>query len=486
MVFNGNAPNGSIISWTLPGSSQPNGSGDSILIAYANPSKYPINLTVNNSGCISNISDSILVNPLPLVSIMANNVCNDIPVSFVNNSSITSGSIANSYWNLGDGQTSNLLSPANHNYSTPGVYSITYLAESDRLCKDSTSTIIEVYEMPISDFISDTVCEGNSTTIQSISTLGTGRIVNYEYLYNSQIIGFDSSLSYVFSSSGIHNVMHVVTTDHGCRDTLIDEVMVYSKPIVNFSGGPLNGCQPLDVSFQNLTTNLDGPIDSLTWNFGDGNISSLNTTNHIYEDAGLYDVGLEAISINGCVSDTTFRNYVEVYQNPQAFFVHEPSPTDILYPVIYFKNQSIDGDYYSWNLGDGSLSNESDPIHQYEAAGNYPIQLIASTINGCKDTVYGEVIVNPAYTLYVPNSFTPNNDGRNDFFSCSGIGIVKFKMNIFSRWGNHICTLNDINQSWDGYDDGKLAQEDTYVYLIEVTDILKQEHVISGRVSIIK
>lgn len=486
LVFDGNAPVGSTITWLLPSSSQQNATGDSIFITYFNPNKYAINLTVNNNGCISNKSDSILVNSLPLVSITANNVCNDTPVTIVNNSTIATGNISSSYWNFGDGQTSNLLSPTNHNYSSPGTYTINYIATSNKLCKDSISKRVEVYEMPISDFISDSVCEGNSTNIQSASSVGSGSIMNWEFSFNSQIIGLDSSIQYLFPCNGTHEVMHVVTTNNGCRDTIFDNVLVYSNPVVNFTGGPLNGCQPLDVSFQNLTTNIDGSIDTLIWNFGDGNASSLNTTNHIYEDAGFYDVALEAISTNGCSSDTTFRNYVEVYQNPEAFFVHEPSPTDILSPVIYFKNQSLNANYYNWNLGDGNLSNESDPIHQYEAAGNYPIQLIASAINGCKDTVYGEVIVNPAYTLYVPNTFTPNNDGRNDVFLCSGIGIVNFKMSIFSRWGNHICTLNDINQSWDGYDDGKLSQEDTYIYLIEVIDVLKQKHTVSGRVSIIK
>jgi gliding motility-associated-like protein len=86
----------------------------------------------------------------------------------------------------------------------------------------------------------------------------------------------------------------------------------------------------------------------------------------------------------------------------------------------------------------------------------------------------------------VPNAFSPNNDGKNDVFLCQGIGIDKFKMKIFNRWGNHVCTLYNIDEPWDGTDDGKVAQEETYVYLIEVTDVLKQIHTVTGRVSIIK
>lgn len=72
--------------------------------------------------------------------------------------------------------------------------------------------------------------------------------------------------------------------------------------------------------------------------------------------------------------------------------------------------------------------------------------------------------------LYVPNAFTPNGDGKNDFFMSKGDGILQFEMSIFDRWGNKIFYSNDLNKGWDGKVSGnsEVAQKDTYVYVIDI------------------
>jgi gliding motility-associated-like protein len=71
------------------------------------------------------------------------------------------------------------------------------------------------------------------------------------------------------------------------------------------------------------------------------------------------------------------------------------------------------------------------------------------------------------YTVYVPNTFTPNNDTKNDCWFAKGTCLNSFNCLIFNRWGENIIELKDINDCWDGTYKGKTVPEGVYVYLIE-------------------
>jgi gliding motility-associated-like protein len=94
----------------------------------------------------------------------------------------------------------------------------------------------------------------------------------------------------------------------------------------------------------------------------------------------------------------------------------------------------------------------------------------------------------PESTFYIPNAFTPNGDGENDYFTGKGIGIVNYHMQIFDRWGMMIFETYDLYQGWDGRANGGsgIAQQDTYVYKINLTDIFHQQHYYIGAVNLLK
>jgi len=484
--YNGNPP-GASIQWNLIGGNPSLSNSDSTLaIHYSVAGSFPVSLTITNGLCRDSLSDTIIVNSLPLVDFTASDVCDGVPVSIQNNSSISSGNINSYSWIFGDLQSSTLPQPGSHTYSSSGNYTIVLAAISDKFCRDTLAVNLTIHDNPISIYSVDSICAGNATTFTDSSYIASGTIDHRYFYYNNSIIGIDSIFNYTFNGYGSYPTMLVTESDFGCRDTSYQIAIVHSLPAIDLTGLPRSGCQPLDVQFENQATNIDGSINNIIWNFGDGDSSNFNDPSHTYLTSGLFDVSLTAISEYGCSKDSTFANYIEVYPKPIADFIHDPAPADMLSPVVYFTNQTTLADQYLWNLGDSTITTESDPVHQYNAAGTYLVELIATNDDGCKDTITGEVIINPSFTLYVPNAFSPNNDGKNDVFLCQGTGIDKFKMKIFSRWGNHVCTLYNIDEPWDGTDDGKVAQEETYVYLIEVTDVLKQIHTVTGRVSIIK
>jgi gliding motility-associated-like protein len=345
---------------------------------------------------------------------------------------------------------------------------------------------VTVYDKPIAGFMSDSVCLGQISNISDTSYVKNDFINLSEFTYNNNIISNNSSFAYQFNNTGALPLQLITTSNHGCKDTLIKPVIINSNPVLSITNGPFQGCEPLFVNFNEVITNSNGSITTLTYLFGDGDSANYTSPLHIYPRPGYYNVSLNATSEYGCTTDTTYINYVHVYENPVANFYYTPNNPDLFWPNINFINTSLKGDHYYWAFGDSTSSNELNPEHSYTTAGIYPIELIATTNNGCADTTFGEVIIKPTYTIYIPNAFSPNNDGKNDIFQCSATNINDFSMSIYSRWGNHVITISNLEEGWDGKDDGKIAQEDTYIYRVSFKDVFNELHQLTGRVSIVK
>jgi gliding motility-associated-like protein len=114
--------------------------------------------------------------------------------------------------------------------------------------------------------------------------------------------------------------------------------------------------------------------------------------------------------------------------------------------------------------------------------------LTVTSNTGCIDTTEKCFEIYTDYTFYIPNSFSPNNDGKNDEFYCKGEGVMEFKMDIFDRWGTIVFTTTDMNQHWDGkpLKGARVAQQDSYVYDIVTKDIYKERHQYTGNIIIVR
>ena len=104
--------------------------------------------------------------------------------------------------------------------------------------------------------------------------------------------------------------------------------------------------------------------------------------------------------------------------------------------------------------------------------------------NGCENVDTVTVFLDG--TLYVPNAFSPNGDGINDYFIVMGKEIVKFKLRIFDRWGLQIFSSDNINYAWDGKYHGDLVQIDTYVWKIVYEDSWGRLGSLTGHVNVIR
>ncbi len=203
----------------------------------------------------------------------------------------------------------------------------------------------------------------------------------------------------------------------------------------------------------------------------------------------MYSTTLKVTSDSGCISVLTKTNYITVYPKPAAYFIAQPTSVSIINPVITITDLSSGVNFWNWNFGDNDSSLLAVPVsHEYADTGTYTIILTATTQYGCMDTASQSITIEPDFVFYVPNSFTPNEDGLNDTFSGKGIFILTYQMMIFDRWGNLIFFTDDYTRPWDGKANhgSQLAQRDVYVYDIKLTDIKGLEHAYRGTVTLIR
>jgi len=254
---------------------------------------------------------------------------------------------------------------------------------------------------------------------------------------------------------------------------------LHEIPSVLFDSDTTGGCYPIQVYFYNNTD--VSQVTSCEWDMGNGLYSNnVDTVVTVYANPGSFNVTLEVTNSNGCKNDTTFFNYIDIYDYPVAGFTSHPNPASILTPTVQFVDTSSqDVVLFDWTFYDSTNTiigsdYEQNPIYNFSGIveQQYYIQLYVENQNGCSDTVSGTQIVEGEYALFLPNSFTPNGDGMNDNFYPVGdkISVENYSFKIFNRWGEMVFNTTDFGASWDGEYKGSQVASDAYIWKIDLVD----------------
>ncbi len=329
------------------------------------------------------------------------------------------------------------------------------------------------------------ICEGASATLTATPGGGNGGPYTYSWLP----IGTGGNSATV-TVTPLVTTTYTVTVDDGCTTpvaTATVTVVVNPNPIPSFVGFPLSGCAPLCVDF---TTPNNPTWVTCGWLYGDGGNSTGNCNpSYCYNTPGTYDVTLTIVDVNGCTGTLIVPAYVNVYPNVVADFVANPQPTTIFNTNITFTDQSTGNPVmWTWYFGSLDSSNQQNPSYDFpnDQAGCYEVILIADNTYNCPDRDTLEVCIDPEFTIFFPNAFTPNGDNLNDGFIGMGEGILKYEMWIFDRWGMMIYYTDDINKPWDGTIQSDPCQIDVYVWKAAVTDVFDKKHKFIGHVNLIR
>ena len=126
--------------------------------------------------------------------------------------------------------------------------------------------------------------------------------------------------------------------------------------------------------------------------------------------------------------------------------------------------------------------------HTYLESGDYQVQLNIEDIHGCTDVAFMNVHIKPDLRVYVPNTFTPNNDFINDVFQPIVTGASKYKLTVFNRWGDIVFETENVDAAWNGSPSNQnlSSHQEVYNYRIEVEGECGNADLIVGSVILLR
>ena len=453
---------------------------------------------VSSFGCSFDTTVTLTaVNINPIASFQDAEVCKGSAMSFTDNSLAIGGSIASWSWNFGDNSAVSTIQMPSHPYTNAGTYSVRLIVTDNNGCQDTTQKNIIVHPVPSVKYNATNACKGSIVPFTDLSSIpGPDIIQIWSWSFGDGTpVNNNQNPVHLYQSLGTYSSKLVVTSDFGCKDSVVKTIIINPNPTVNFTAPDTMGCSPLCINFQNLVNISSGTIAHYSWDFGDGTtLGQSPNPEHCYTNTSVtvpktFNVILTATSDSGCVSTFSKNNYIIVNPNPISNFSVQPNKTSIINPVISFVNLSSGATVWKWNFGDTATSTIQSPAsHSYADTGKYQITLIVSNQYSCFDTSHQIIRIEPDWAFFVPNAFTPNGDGINDHFQGYGYGLLDYQMMIFDRWGNQIYYTERYDLPWDGRANHgtDVAQEDVYVYVINIKDIKKMTHAYRGIVTLVR
>jgi PKD repeat protein len=381
---------------------------------YNNAGIYTVSLValINGGGAACSDTEKVVISILPKptanFSVSPNKGCNSI--SGVSYADLSLNAI-DWNWNFGNGNIFNGQIPPSQNYTTTGVFITTLTVTAANTCVNTFTVPINVYPKPKALFSLSSACVGAITSFSNNSIGFAGEPILSQSWNFGDGIGTATILNptYSYSAQNTYSVQLIVNTAN-CKDTLVQNILINTKPTANFSVVPSSGCPTLSVSFTNSSSNAN----SYTWDFGNGNSSTITNPSEVFTNTlstnRIYTISLTALTGVGC-SDTKTTS-VTVFSKPLAnLSVNAPAGCS---PVAAtFSNSSVGALNYLWSFGDGNTSNSSAGILSHTFTNNtlliqtYTTQLISISANGCRDSVNVYVTAYPKpifnFTM-VPNS----------------------------------------------------------------------------------
>ncbi len=409
--------------------------------------------------------------------------CGDLDVQFDNISTREEDIITNDWvfdFGNGDVEISQEQDPL-VTFPTFGTFdAMLVINEGVPNCTDSAFITVRVFPGLDAEFQAtfDT-CEAGPVLFTDMSMTDDVNFINnwtWDYDDGNSISGLDQNPLHTYRAPGTFDVSLTITDNNGCQDELIQELVYAPAPnTIIVEPSRFIGCAPAEIFFNNLSFPIDETFD-IVWDFGDGsdgdNIFDLSPV-HFFEEPGVFTVSVDIVSPLGCFATRTFPNLINVQAGPEADFTTSPEAENISISnsTVSFINQTVGGVAYFWDFGDGGISFEQNPQHTFQDTGMFDVHLLATSSNGCTDTITQLIDVVPVANLQFPNAFTPNGDGSNDLFRGKGATelINDYEIFIFDRFGKIVFNSENSSEGWNGQHNNSGADLPPGVYMFRAT-----------------
>lgn len=512
--------------------------------SYSSYGTYTVELfSTNTKGCEDTKQREITIFDIPNPSFEYTPPCINQPVRFTNTSTVDDNSVINNIsWTFSNGRNSSQNSTL-QTFNSLGTHSIKLIVQNDFGCIDSIDQTITINPLPNAQSSPDTfICEGERIPLNASGGEDYLWITDFNV---DDIFSANTFANPLFST----NYIVIVTDSNQCSDTSATFVNVFPKPNTSagndtflcygdsitlqgtggvsfewtpnflfqdpFSSSPtftadtsiiitLNstsnqGCENFDEIFLDVQREIRKPlgIEDQSICYGDSIYFNIPYEKYISWTPNQY---FTASNSNNTVFFGTDNSPIKLnisndcYRDSFEFFIMVNSlPIVTTTPEIdtIFRDEStainVSGaSEYIWTLEDGILSKGLSTIEV--SPFNTTIYYVEGTDNnGCKSIDSSKIVVIVKNLLLVPNAFTPNNDGLNDFFRIiKTLNIEKINsFEIFNRWGQNIFSSTS-RVGWDGMYRGEPQEMGVYVYKISALTRDGNDIIKSGNLTLIR
>ena len=393
----------------------------------------------NAYNCLNTAISTVSLNPVPSIQVLSTSIC-------AGQTAVLTASGANSYtWNTGVQSSGISISP-----NSTTVYTVS--GSNFQNCQNTATATVNVYPLPLITTNTASICSGtNSATLTANGAL--------TYTWNT-----GSNNSSIIVSPLISTQYTVSGTDvNTCTNSSITSVSVIPSPTVQPISNPGNLCVGQSLSLS--ANSVSGAVYSWTG----PNAYSSSIQNPVIPSATLSHSGVYTLSIQtgACSVSNTVSVTVDALPSPA-----NAGKDTILYIsglVLYANTPLVGSGNWSVISGSGNFTNST-------LAGTSVVDLATGTnilqwtiTNGTCPASSDELII-LVKSLQIPNGFSPNGDGINDYFEINGIELYTgVQLTIFNRWGNVVYAQADYKNNWNGKNmSGEDLSDDTYFYTLEV------------------
>ncbi len=445
------------------------------------------NVTNCTDGITADIGGDSTLNGLTYL-----NSCGATQITF-DNQSMDESIIRTVQWDFPDGGLPSSSAEWEPTIAFPdfGSFSGQLIVNPGEVCSDTAEVFIRISPPLRAEFENvDDPCLEGPRSFNNLSDYDPSALESLEWDFGDGTLIADPQPQHTYEQARSYTVRLWINDTLACSDAFTQTIEYFPLPQgLAISGMLSDSCAPQALTFETQGAPLPDEYQ-YRWDFGDGNTGQGLNPIHTFTSAGIFTPTLEIITGGSCTASATLSDPLQLDLRPSANFTFDPANPTQLDPMVTFTDQSSGADAIEWDFGPLGVYETAVVEIDFPDTGSYEVVLRARSLNTCVDSIQQTVRVRSQVAVYIPNAFSPNNDGVNDIFRPEGsVALLRnYKLSIWSRWGDLLFESEDPSTGWDGEMPNDLdeAPQGVYVYFIQFTNGDGEEVIEKGMVNLLR
>ena len=439
--------------------------------AIINSGQYQV-LVTDINGCQASSSVSLTVMPNPVLITQGALVCFGEPATL----KVIGANTYNWFGPMGFGANGSIATVTSAINTQAWTYYV--IGTALNTCTSISTATVNTKTLPIASLsVTPRVCFN-----EQILFKGAGA----NYYYWSGPLNYTSAIqnhSLVANNQGMSGTYTLMVKDSAnCKGYATANIIIDPLPTGGIDQSPISHCVPFCSDFKFYPSGENVIVNSI-WTMGTKTQTS-SVFNYCFYTDGDFTLKGVFTDNRGCINKLSFL--IKAYPVPVADFSYYPENPLENRDEVYFTNNSK-GDFqndWSWLIFNDKdqASNEFNYSHLFKDAGTFNVLLITKNTFECSDSIIKTIKVDSDFSIFVPNTFTPNQDNKNETFIAVTRGVKFYNLTIFDRWGHIVFESEDTSIGWDGTFKGNSCINGVYVWKIKASSFNGSTKELNGHI----